>query len=44
MVKLEGWMRLQELRQRGLSISEINREAGLDRKTVRKHLAGPPRP
>ena len=36
-------MRLQELRQRGLSISAISREVGLDRKTVRKHLAGPPK-
>lgn len=43
MVKLEGWMQLQELKQRGLSISEISRELGLDRKTVRKHLAGPPK-
>ena len=36
-------MRIQEMRQRGMSISEISREMGLDRKTVRKQLAGPPR-
>jgi len=42
-VKLEEWMRLHELRQRGLSISEISRELGMDRKTVRKYLTGPPK-
>jgi transposase len=39
---LEGWMKLRELKQRGLSISEISRQMGLDRKTVRRHLDEPP--
>jgi transposase len=34
-------MKVQELRQQGLSISEISRMLHLDRKTVRKHLLEP---
>jgi transposase len=37
-VRLEGWMKVQELRQQGLSVSEISRTLHLDRKTVRKQL------
>jgi transposase len=40
-IRLEGWMKLQELRQQGLSISEISRTLHLDRKTVRKQLSEP---
>jgi transposase len=40
-IRLEGWMKLQELRQQGLSISEISRTLHLDRKTVRKQLTEP---
>ena len=43
MIRLEGWMKLHELRQQGLSISEISRTLHLDRKTVRKHLEQMPR-
>src|SRR4051794_30930664 len=36
-------MKVQELRQQGMSISEISRALHLDRKTVRKQLTGRPR-
>lgn len=42
MIRVEGWMEVQDLHQRGMNVSEISRELGLDRKTVRKHLQGPP--
>jgi transposase len=42
-VRLEGWMKVQELRQQGLSVSEISRTLHLDRKTVRKQLQQVPR-
>lgn len=42
MVNLEEWMELQAMYQRGMSQSEIARQLGLDRKTVRKYLHGPP--
>lgn len=42
MVNLEGWMQIQELHRRGVSQSQIARQLGLDRKTVRKYLDGPP--
>jgi transposase len=41
-IRLEGWMKLQELQQQGLSISEISRALHLDRKTVRKQLTAVP--
>lgn len=41
MIRLEGWMKVQELRQQGLPISEISRTLHLDRKTVRKQLTEP---
>ncbi len=51
MLRLEEWMELQSLYQCGMSVSEIARDAGLDRKTVRKYLhqarepyQRPPRP
>lgn len=43
MLNLEAWMQLQELYQQGMSQSQIARELGLDRKTVRKYLKQPPR-
>ena len=43
MIRLEGWMKVQELRQQGLSVSEISRTLHLDRKTVRKQLQQIPR-
>ena len=44
MVNLEGWMELQAMYQRGMNQSEIARQLGLDRKTVRKYLHRPPQP
>jgi transposase len=38
MVKLEEWGMIKALRQQGLSISEIARRVGKDRKTIRKIL------
>jgi len=38
MLHLEEWMNLKDLRNQGLSVSEIARRTGRDRKTVRKHL------
>jgi transposase len=43
MLNLEAWMQLQELYQQGMSQSQIARELGLDRKTVRKYLKQPRR-
>lgn len=42
MLRLEGWMELLGMYQRGMSQSEIARQLGLDRKTVRKYLLQPP--
>jgi len=41
MLKLEGWMELLGMHQRGMSQSAIARQLGLDRKTVRKYLRQP---
>lgn len=38
MVRLEGFMNVQQLHNDGVSISEIGRRLNLDRKTVRKYL------
>ncbi len=38
MVKLEEFMEIIKLKEQGLTISAISREASLDRKTVRKYL------
>lgn len=45
MVTGEDWVMVQDLRQQGLSISEIARRTGYDRKTIRAQLraVGPPR-
>lgn len=45
MVTGEGWVMVKDLAQQGLTISEIARRTGHDRKTVRTQLreAGPPR-
>ncbi|MEG8219588.1 IS21 family transposase [Sphingomonas sp. HH69] len=40
MVRLEEIVMIHDLRRQGLSVSAIARKTGLDRKTVRKHLAG----
>ncbi len=42
MVNLGVWMQLREMYQKGMSKSQIARELGLDRKTVRKYLQQPP--
>jgi len=42
MLKLEEWMDLQSLYQAGVSVSEMARQTGLDRKTVRRHLLEAP--
>jgi hypothetical protein len=39
-VRLEEIVMIHDLRRQGLSVSAIARKTGLDRKTVRKHLAG----
>jgi transposase len=46
MLQLEDWMKLKDLHHQGLSISEIARRTGHDRKTVRKYLKDkqPPQP
>ena len=42
MVRLEGFMNVQQLHHDGVSISEIARRLNLDRKTVRKYLKQAP--
>ena len=37
---MEEWIRIRELDRRGVSVSEISRQTGRDRKTVRKVLEG----
>jgi transposase len=43
MLRLEDWMDIRGLQQQGLSVSEIARREGIDRKTVRKYLRQAPR-
>ena len=43
MVRLEGFMEIQQLHHDGVSVSEIARRLDLDRKTVRKYLREVPR-
>jgi DNA-binding transcriptional regulator LsrR (DeoR family) len=38
MLRLEGFMEIQQLHHDGVSVSEIARRLNLDRKTVRKYL------
>lgn len=40
MVTLEGYMDMRQFKRAGKSISEIARQTGYDRKTVRKYLRG----
>lgn len=44
MKNVEEWFMIRELARQGLSITEIARRVGCDRKTVRKHLAYPEQP
>lgn len=44
MVRLEDIVMIHDLRRQGLSVSAIARKTGLDRKTVRKQLAGSVKP
>jgi transposase len=43
MVRLEGFMEIQQLHHDGVSVSEIARRLNMDRKTVRKYLGQVPR-
>jgi transposase len=43
MLGLEDWMDIRSLHQQGVSVSEISRREGIDRKTVRKYLREAPR-
>ena len=38
MLKMEEWLLIRDLYSQGFSISEIARQTGFDRKTVRKYL------
>ena len=38
MLKTEEWLLIRDLYSQGLNISEIAKETGFDRKTVRKYL------
>ena len=40
MLPKEAWMEIRNLRLQGMSISEISRLCGIDRKTARKYAAG----
>ena len=44
MKNVEEWFMIRELARQGLSITEIARRVGCDRKTIRKHLAHPEPP
>lgn len=44
MIRLEEWMELQAMKAEGMSVSELARETGRDRKTVRKYLKEGPKP
>lgn len=44
MLRLEEFMDIRKLYQDGVGISEIARQVGRDRKTVRKYLEEAPRP
>ena len=43
MLRLEGFMEIQQLHHDGLSVSAIARRLSMDRKTVRKYLRQAPR-
>ena len=43
MLRLEGFMEIQQLHHEGVSVSEIARRLSMDRKTVRKYLRQAPR-
>jgi transposase len=43
MLRLEGFMEIQQLHHEGVSVSEIARRLNMDRKTVRKYLRQAPR-
>ncbi len=43
MVRLEGFMEIQQRHHDGVSVSEIARRLDMDRKTVRKYLRQAPR-
>ena len=38
MLKMEEWLLIRDLYSQGFCISEISRQTGFDRKTVRKYL------
>lgn len=38
MLKMEEWLMLRDLNSQGLNVSEISRQTGYDRKTVKKYL------
>ena len=38
MVRLEGVVMILDLHRQGLTVSEIARQSGLDRKTVRRYI------
>jgi len=44
MVRLEEWMNILQLHKQGLSISDIARRSGRDRKTIRSYLKQPCQP
>jgi transposase len=44
MLNVEEWFMIRDLARQGLSISEIARRVGCDRKTARKHLDHPDQP
>ena len=44
MLKVEGRLMIRELSRKGMSISDIARETGHDRKTIRRVLEGPSNP
>lgn len=44
MINVEEWFMIRELARQGLSITDIARRVGCDRKTVRKHLSRPDQP